>query len=188
MDFRQRRRDGLVKALRTLAALLCCLGSLAGVEVRSAHRIRESRYRPAVVDAGLRPLGLQLAKNLGQLRDLGLLELQPMRQKPQRTPDAKRAAVIRVAIGLSVPLAAPAHLGTASATCGLATGRTRVSPPWNESCVHCLLLSRGLFAPGGVYATSGHHASPGQVAEKRGAFQSPATHKPKRRSRLVNLG
>ena len=50
------------------------------------------RPRATVVDLGLRPFDFELIQNAGQRGNLFLVQVEPVREKAQRTPNAPAAA------------------------------------------------------------------------------------------------
>src|SRR5207249_385051 len=138
----------LAEPLRALDAQRSGVRRLHGVELLEAERIREARDDAAVVDGRLGALGLQLVEDLRQLLDLRLVEVQAVREKPQRAPDAEGAAAAEIVAVPTVeaeasPRGTLAGVGSATATAA------RVLPPMQHSWVHDVPLSPRQCAPGG---------------------------------------
>ena len=62
------------------------------VEGLSGDRVRKRGQSATVIDGGLCALGLDFVEDLRELRDLRVVEIEPVGEKTQRTPHAEVAA------------------------------------------------------------------------------------------------
>src|SRR5205814_1206140 len=141
--------------LQTLRALRPkrrgCLRLLL-IERLPLDRLGKGGEGTAVVHRGLSALGLELVQDLCELRDLGLVQAQPERQEPERSPDSEGSAAERgldslaLAVGWGCLAANDVSAACVRATVGSVTS---VLPPMHHRWSHRVLLSPGRFAPGG---------------------------------------
>src|SRR5262249_2101907 len=108
MDRRQGAREGVTQLGGALHAALAGSTGLAGVKGRAQDRVGELRPRAAVVHLGLRPLDLEFIEDAGQFGDLLLVQIELVRQEPQRAAHAP-AAEARLPFERVAPLVAVAR-------------------------------------------------------------------------------
>jgi hypothetical protein len=170
-------------ALRPLVGGALGLGLVEGV---GRDRIGERRRGAALVDRGLRALGLQLAEDRCELTDLLLAQIELEGEKAQRAPDPEAAAefvatataslvkrVVRPVVAMTVaatPTATTAGAergGTAFAVLAVTlTSTARAAPagvpPREHSRMHLYEPPRrGSLAPGGCFRARRKCRDPG---------------------------
>ncbi len=94
MDFLQRARDGVSQIFRALHAKIAGFFRARFVERLGCDGVCECGDGAAIVDLGLRALGLELAQNARELGDLVVTEIELVGQKSERTANAETAAAV----------------------------------------------------------------------------------------------
>ena len=82
-------RQSFAYAGRALDPALAGGGGLCGVECVAGHGVGKFGQRAAIVDFSLGPLGLEIVEDSRELADLRLVQLELVREKPQRPSDAQ---------------------------------------------------------------------------------------------------
>jgi hypothetical protein len=148
----------------------------------------------------LRALRLQIVQDPGELSDLLVVEIEPMREKPERTPDPKGSAsevtVVEAAAPTSKMSACPgrratvmvpvpartARMGFLRTTRSMITAAARAmtsarAPPIRKTRMHFLFsFSPGHSLPAGFPKRAGMIASRAIQTEPGGAFVNRALH------------
>jgi hypothetical protein len=94
MDLAKRGHKLFADLRRALNPALTRARGLCVIKWKGGDRIGKLGQRPPVVNLGLGSLDLQLVENPGQLGDLAIVEIEPVRQKPEWPAHSERGTPV----------------------------------------------------------------------------------------------